>query len=95
MFGVADERLGEVPAAVVYCEKGGLDAEALLAFLAGAARPVQAAGPYLVRATSRLPKLGTGKIDKVSLRAHIGAQRAGVTAGQPRPLAHWTARRTT
>ena len=48
VFGVADERLGEVPAAVVYCEKGGLDAEALRAFLAGASRPVQAAGPDLV-----------------------------------------------
>ena len=35
VFGVADERLGEVPAAVVWCEKGGLDAEALTAFLAG------------------------------------------------------------
>ena len=34
VFGIADERLGEVPAAVVYCEEDGtLNQEALTAFL--------------------------------------------------------------
>ena len=68
VFGVADERLGEVPAAVVWCEKGGLDADALAAFLAG--RLARFKLPQFVWfADAPLPKLGTGKIDKVSLRA--------------------------
>lgn len=68
VFGVADERLGEVPAALVWCEKGGLDAEALTAFLAE--RLAQFKLPaYIWFADAPLPKLGTGKIDKVSLRA--------------------------
>jgi len=67
VFGVADERLGEVPAAVVYSEHGGLDREALLAFLAG--HLAQYKLPALVWFhDDPLPKLGTGKIDKVELR---------------------------
>ena len=67
VFGVADERLGEVPAAVVYSEQGGLDREALLAFLAG--HLAQYKLPALVWFHDEpLPKLGTGKIDKVELR---------------------------
>ena len=71
MFGVADERLGEVPAAVVYSEGGALEAEALTAFLAGRLAPFKLpAHIWLVDAP--LPKLGTGKIDKVSLREQYG-----------------------
>jgi acyl-CoA synthetase (AMP-forming)/AMP-acid ligase II len=68
VFGIADERLGEVPAAVVYCEKGGLDAAALTAFLGQ--RLAQFKLPVMIWfSPTPLPKLGTGKIDKVSLRA--------------------------
>ena len=67
MFGVADERLGEVPAAVVYSEDGSIEKEELLAFLAG--RIAQFKLPaYVWIEPTPLPKLGTGKIDKVSLR---------------------------
>ncbi len=75
VFGVPDERLGEVPAAVVWCEAGGLDAAALAAFLAG--RLAQFKLPaQLWFADAPLPKLGTGKIDKVSLRAAYRDQAA-------------------
>jgi long-chain acyl-CoA synthetase len=68
VFGIADERLGEVPAALVHCEQGGLDAAALTAFLAE--RLAQYKLPVMIWfSPSPLPKLGTGKIDKVSLRA--------------------------
>jgi acyl-CoA synthetase (AMP-forming)/AMP-acid ligase II len=68
VFGIADERLGEVPAAVVYSEKGGPGAEALTAFLAE--RLAQYKLPVAIWFSNEpLPKLGTGKIDKVSLRA--------------------------
>jgi len=71
VFGIADERLGEVPAAVVYSEGGALEAEALTAFLAGRVAPFKLpAHIWLVDAP--LPKLGTGKIDKVSLREQYG-----------------------
>jgi len=67
VFGIADERLGEVPGAVVYSEKGGVDAESLCAFLSE--QIAQFKLPAYVWFTEQpLPKLGTGKIDKVSLR---------------------------
>ncbi|HYI47951.1 MAG TPA: fatty acid--CoA ligase family protein, partial [Allosphingosinicella sp.] len=72
VFGVADDRLGEVPVAVLYCEKQGLDADALLAFLAGRLAPFKL--PARILFSDRpLLKLGTGKIDKVSLRAQYRA----------------------
>ena len=68
VFGVADERLGEVPAAVIYSEEGGVDAQSLLDFLetrlAGFKHPAR-----IWFVDEPLPKLGTGKIDRVSLRA--------------------------
>ncbi len=67
VFGVADERLGEVPAAVVYSETGAVEEEELRAFLA--TRLAQFKLPATITiATEPLPKLGTGKIDKVALR---------------------------
>jgi acyl-CoA synthetase (AMP-forming)/AMP-acid ligase II len=67
VFGVADDRLGEVPAAVVYSEDGSIEKAELLAFLAG--RIAQFKLPaYVWIEPTPLPKLGTGKIDKVSLR---------------------------
>jgi acyl-CoA synthetase (AMP-forming)/AMP-acid ligase II len=73
VFGVADERLGEVPAAVVYAEKGGLSAEMLLDFVAGKIAQFKVPA-YVWIHDEPLPKLGTGKIDKVTLRERYRAQ---------------------
>ncbi len=75
VFGIADERLGEAPAAVVYCEDGGLDADALFAFLGE--RLAQFKLPARIWFSPEpLPKLGTGKIDKVSLRVEYRERAA-------------------
>ncbi len=75
VFGIPDERFGEVPAAVVYCEEGGLDAAGLAAFLAGhLAQFKLPARCWFV--DEPLPKLGTGKIDKVELRTRYRALAA-------------------
>jgi long-chain acyl-CoA synthetase len=68
VFGVADERLGEVPAAVVYAETDrSLDRQALLGFLDGRLAQYKHPAPlWLV--DEPLPKLGTGKIDRVAVR---------------------------
>ena len=67
VFGVPDERLGEVPAAVVYSENGGIDCDALLEFLAPHLAQYKLP-TYVWLHDGPLPKLGTGKIDKVELR---------------------------
>jgi acyl-CoA synthetase (AMP-forming)/AMP-acid ligase II len=75
VFGIADERLGEVPAAVIYCEKDAPDREALLAFLGG--RLARFKLPDRIWFSDEpLPKLGTGKIDKVALRGHYRSRAA-------------------
>jgi long-chain acyl-CoA synthetase len=67
VFAVPDDRLGEVPAAVIYSEQGDIDQEELLAFLGG--QLAQFKLPvHLWFPDAPLPKLGTGKIDKVELR---------------------------
>jgi len=73
VFGVADERLGEVPAAVIWCEKAQVSETELREFLGQ--RLAQFKLPaYIWIADAPLPKLGTGKIDKVSLRAQYRAR---------------------
>jgi len=68
VFGVPDERLGEVPAAVVYSEDDrALTAETLLEFLDGRISSFKVP-TYVWVHDEPLPKLGTGKIDKVALR---------------------------
>ncbi|MGF1550717.1 MAG: class I adenylate-forming enzyme family protein [Sphingomonadaceae bacterium] len=75
VFGIADERLGEVPAAVVYSESG-VGEEELRDFLDGRiAAYKQPARIWL--AETPLPKLGTGKIDKLSLRRRHAAETEG------------------
>jgi acyl-CoA synthetase (AMP-forming)/AMP-acid ligase II len=75
VFGVPDERLGEVPAAVIWCEKDGVSEADLREFLGG--RLAQFKLPAYIRISGEpLPKLGTGKIDKVSLRALYRARAA-------------------
>ncbi|MGE0179250.1 MAG: class I adenylate-forming enzyme family protein [Sphingomonas sp.] len=75
VFGVVDERLGEVPAAVVWCEKGGVDRAALTEFLSGNIARYKVP-EQIWFAQEPLPKLGTGKIDKVRLRDHYRALAA-------------------
>ena len=78
VFGVPDERLGEVPAAVVYCETDrSLGRDSLLAFLEG--RLAQFKHPaFLWFVDEPLPKLGTGKIDRIAVR---NAYREKLSAG--------------
>jgi acyl-CoA synthetase (AMP-forming)/AMP-acid ligase II len=69
VFGIPDERLGEVPMAIVVPKEGsGLDEERLRAFLDKrlAAFKVPA---RMVFSSEALPRLGTGKIDRVALKA--------------------------
>jgi acyl-CoA synthetase (AMP-forming)/AMP-acid ligase II len=69
VFGLADERLGEVPAAVIYSETDrALDAETMLGVLEGKLATFK--HPARIWFVDQpLPKLGTGKIDRVALRA--------------------------
>ena len=72
VFGAPDERLGEVPVAVVHCRNGSsLDEEGLRAFLKGklAAFKVPA---RMIFSDAPLPRLGTGKIDRVELKEKHG-----------------------
>jgi acyl-CoA synthetase (AMP-forming)/AMP-acid ligase II len=67
VFGIADERLGEVPGAVIYSEEGGVDQASLLEFL-GPSLAQYKLPVFVWLHEGPLPKLGTGKIDKVELR---------------------------
>jgi acyl-CoA synthetase (AMP-forming)/AMP-acid ligase II len=76
VFGVPDERLGEVPAAVLYSEEDGtLNAEAIRAFLAERLAAFKVPH-YFWFHDEPLPKLGTGKIDKVALRERYRSEVA-------------------
>jgi acyl-CoA synthetase (AMP-forming)/AMP-acid ligase II len=77
VFGVPDERLGEVPAAVVYSEDGAVEKGELLEFLARHIAQFKLPVHVWV-AEAPLPKLGTGKIDKVSLRRLYGSEIGGL-----------------
>jgi len=74
VFGVPCERLGEVPAAVIYSEDDrGLDADALRTFLDGRIAVYKIPQHIWVH-HEPLPKLGTGKIDKKTLRERYSAE---------------------
>ena len=68
VFGLPDERLGEIVGAVIWMKPGSsVDADAMCSFLS------QRLAPYKVpvkiwMSDDALPKLGSEKIDKVSLR---------------------------
>ncbi|WP_199555993.1 class I adenylate-forming enzyme family protein [Sandaracinobacteroides hominis] len=71
VFGLPDERLGEIVGAVVYLKPGEpVEADALVDFVRRdlAAFKVPA---RLWLHSEPLPKLGSGKIDKVTLRKHF------------------------
>lgn len=77
VFGLPDERLGEIVGAVVYAKPGEhLDPDALTDFLrAGLAAYKIPAKVWI--STDQLPKLGSAKIDKVTLRKQYCAVWAG------------------
>jgi acyl-CoA synthetase (AMP-forming)/AMP-acid ligase II len=68
VFGLPDERLGEMPGAVVYCHPGqALDEAGLIAFLKDRIAAFKIPAKIWFE-PDNLPRLGTEKIDKVSLR---------------------------
>jgi acyl-CoA synthetase (AMP-forming)/AMP-acid ligase II len=73
VFGVADEKYGEVPG-IVYHTKNGvtLTEDDLKAFLAPRLAPFKIP-VHFWQATDPLPRLGTQKIDRVTLRREYGA----------------------
>lgn len=73
VFGLPDERFGELPGAVVYCHPGTSVSEAELAdFLKERIAAFKVPAKIWFEADS-LPRLGTEKIDKVSLRTKYRA----------------------
>jgi acyl-CoA synthetase (AMP-forming)/AMP-acid ligase II len=72
VFGVPDERLGEVPVAVVHARAGsGLDEAGLRDFLHGKLAAFKIPSRMIFSAEP-LPRLGTGKIDRVELKEKHG-----------------------
>lgn len=68
VFGLPDERYGEVPGAVVHlASPGAVEAEDLIAFLSAHIAAFKVPQRIWI-AEDALPRLGTEKIDKVSLR---------------------------
>ena len=73
VFGLPDERLGEVPGAVVYCHPGqSVDEAGLAEFLKDRIAAFKIPTKTWFEPNS-LPRLGTEKIDKVALRAKYRA----------------------
>ncbi|WP_448580069.1 class I adenylate-forming enzyme family protein [Thermaurantiacus sp.] len=71
VFGLPDERLGEIVGAVVYVKPGEqLEGEAVIQFVARDLAAFKVPARVWV-VHEPLPKLGSGKIDKVSLRGHF------------------------
>jgi acyl-CoA synthetase (AMP-forming)/AMP-acid ligase II len=69
VFGMPDDRLGEVPVAVIYPhEESGLTDEELKAFLEPRIAAFKIPGRFIF-VNDPLPKLGTGKIDRVAIKA--------------------------
>jgi len=69
VFGIADERLGEVPVSVVHPNEGAaLREDDLLRFLEGRLAKFKIPQRVIV-SPDRLPRLGTGKIDRRALKA--------------------------
>ena len=73
MFGVPDERLGEVPIAVIYLADGASAraTQDLQDFLEGKLAKFKIPERVIVSAEP-LPRLGTGKFDRRALKAQYG-----------------------
>lgn len=79
VFGLPDERFGEVPGATVHIRGNAVvDAEALAEFLKSRIAAFKMPQRIWI-APGPLPRLGTEKIDKVALRATYRAQYAAET----------------
>jgi fatty-acyl-CoA synthase len=73
VFGAPDERLGEVPIAVIHLKNGEAFGEAeLRAFLDGRLAKFKIP-ERIVLSAEPLPKLGTGKIDRRALKAQYAS----------------------
>jgi acyl-CoA synthetase (AMP-forming)/AMP-acid ligase II len=70
VFGAPDERLGEVPVAVIH-GRAGLSETALRDFLERSVASFKVPARFIFSAEP-LPRLGTGKIDRVALKALYG-----------------------
>ena len=69
VFGAPDERLGEVPVAIIYVKDGErMSGEELRAFLDGKLAKFKIPQRIIV-SSEPLPRLGTGKIDRRALKA--------------------------
>ena len=76
VFGLPDERLGEVVGAVIWVKPGSsVDDGAMCSFLSARLAPYKVPCKIWM-SNAALPKLGSEKIDKVSLRNHYRAQFA-------------------
>ena len=77
VFGLPDERYGEVPVAVYQAEEGRtLDPETLRDFVAKEIAPFKVPAKFW-QVTEPLPRLGTEKVDKRALRAAYAAEWKG------------------
>lgn len=80
VFGLPDERLGEIVGAVVYPKPGEhLEGEAVIQFVARELAAFKVPSRVWI-ADQPLPKLGSGKIDKVGLRRHFRDVHLGKAA---------------
>jgi acyl-CoA synthetase (AMP-forming)/AMP-acid ligase II len=71
VFGAPDERLGEVPVAIVH-SKNGLSEESLRSFLEPRLARFKIPARFIFSETP-LPRLGTGKIDRRTLKAQYAS----------------------
>jgi long-chain acyl-CoA synthetase len=77
VFGLPDERFGEVPAAVVYAKPGhALDLEELREFVAGRIAHFKVPA-QIWQEREPLPRLGTEKVDKRALKARYADAGSG------------------
>ncbi len=68
VFGVPDDRLGEIPIAILHRREGSsISEEELSNFLAGRLAAFKVPG-RMIFSDEPLPRLGTGKIDRVALK---------------------------
>ncbi|GMM92037.1 class I adenylate-forming enzyme family protein [Qipengyuania sp. MTN3-11] len=76
VFGLPDERYGEIPAAVFLPREGtSLDADALRDFLEGRIAPFKVP-VHFWQAEDKLPRLGTQKVDKRAVRDNFAREHA-------------------
>ena len=82
VFGLAHERFGEVPVAVVFAKPGHpIDLDELRAFVAGQIAPFKIP-EQIWQESEPLPRLGTEKVDKRALKARYADAGTGAT-GSP------------